>query len=241
MADRWAKDIEAKQGLLGDSQIDDYLDNIGQRLAKVSQRPGLKYSFKAIKSFDRPGIAAFTVGGGRIYVLISFLRDVPSEAALAFTIGHEIGHNAGYHLPLQMQRRMFLDKIVSEVALLAGRIGESDWEKLVREYSDKASYLLLLEFSREDEKEADLLGVGNAFDAGWDPTAALLWTRTGSRTIMQVIDDLNKQHPSPEESYQYLSQEIKTLDKKKGLINTSQEFMQMKQRLKELSSFTRSK
>jgi len=234
LSNQWAADMEQKFGVFEDPTINQYLDDVGQRLARASQRPGLRYTFKIINSYDQPSTAAFTIGGGHVFVLRSALDYMESEAELAFVVGHEIGHNAGYHVPLQVQRRMILDKVVDEIALTTGKVPLPDVAKLVDDYTGKASAFVLLQFSRHDEEEADILAVGDMFDAGYDPRVGLQWAKNRSRSIREWIEGWNDTHPSPEERFEYLSAELAKLGTKPNLIVNTDAFNTMKDRLKSL-------
>ena len=89
-----SKQIEAQQGIYEDEALTKYVNDIGQRLVKVSHRPDIKYSFKVI---DDDNVNAFALPGGYIYVTRGMLAHMNSEAELAAVLGHEIAHVTARH------------------------------------------------------------------------------------------------------------------------------------------------
>jgi predicted Zn-dependent protease len=152
--------IIAEYGLYGDSAMASYVDSIGQRLARVSELPGLKWHFRLL---DSPVVNAFAVPGGYIYINRGLLPYMSSEAQLAGVIGHEIGHVTSRHTAQQMTNQE-----LAQVGLILGMVFVSP----VRQYGALAQQglqLLFLKYSRDDETQADALGIEYATSAGYDP------------------------------------------------------------------------
>src|SRR5687767_981710 len=82
-----------------DDQLQHYVNEIGQRLAKVSHRPGLDYRFLVV---DSPEVNAFALPGGYIYITRGIMAYLNSEAELAGVLGHEIGHVTARHSVQQL-------------------------------------------------------------------------------------------------------------------------------------------
>jgi predicted Zn-dependent protease len=81
-------------GLYDDPALQRYVEDIGQRLARVSHRPDLPYFFRIV---DSPQINAFALPGGYVYITRGILSYLNSEAELAAVLGHEIGHVTARH------------------------------------------------------------------------------------------------------------------------------------------------
>ena len=146
-------------GLYGDSTVARYVDSVGQKLASVSQLPTLGWHFRVL---DSPVVNAFAIPGGYIYITRGIMAYLNSEAQLAGVLGHEIGHVTARHSAQQITRSE-----IAGVGLLA-----SMFVGALRPYTGVASQslgLLFLRYSRDNETQADELGVGYATRAGYDP------------------------------------------------------------------------
>lgn len=138
-------------------EINDYVQQIGQRLAKNSTRPNIPYTFQVVND---KGINAFATMGGFVYVNAGLLVAADNEAQLASVIAHEIGHITGRHAVEQMRETA----IAGGVATLAG----VDRNRAVAIGVDLA---LRRPGSRKDELEADQEGLEMLRRAGYAPSA----------------------------------------------------------------------
>ena len=177
-------------GIYGDSLVNRYVDSVGQRLAAISQLPTLGWHFRVI---DSPVVNAFAIPGGYIYVSRGILPYLNSEAQLAGVLGHEIGHVTARHSAQQITRSQ-----IASVGILA-----SMFVSALRPYTAVASQglgLLFLRYSRENETQADELGVGYTTRAGYDPrvipTTYTMLKRVGERQGDQLPGFLST-HPDP--------------------------------------------
>lgn len=143
--------------LYRNSAINRYVDEIGQRLAKESQRPNIPYTFQVVNDNS---INAFATMGGFVYINTGLMAAADNEAQLASVIGHEIGHIAALHAVKQMRETA----IARGLAVATGL----DRNVLVNIGVDLA---LRLPNSRQDEFEADQLGLATLRQAGYAPSA----------------------------------------------------------------------
>jgi predicted Zn-dependent protease len=154
------EEIIAEYGLYPDDELQAYVDGVGQRMAALSHRPHLQWHFRVL---DTPVVNAFAVPGGYIYITRGLLAYINSEAELSMVIGHEIGHVAARHTVTQYSK---------QVLIMGGiLIGMAASEKF-RKYAPLAIIgvqLLFLKFSRDQERQADDLGVLYGYRAGYDP------------------------------------------------------------------------
>lgn len=137
-------------GIYGDEQLRKYVEAIGMRLAKASERPDLPWTFTVL---DDPVVNAFALPGGFIYVTRGLLAHLTSEAQLAGVLAHEIGHVTARHSASQMSKA-----ILANVGLGIGMILSPE----LAQFGDVAQAgvgLLFLKFGRDDEREADRLGL----------------------------------------------------------------------------------
>lgn len=157
-------EVAASMGLVEDPELQAYVSDLGSRLAAISERPQLPWSFKVV---DDPVVNAFALPGGFIYVTRGILAHFEDEAELAGVLGHEIAHVTARHSASQMSRQQ-----LQQIGLGVGMI----FSETVREYSGLASaglQLLNLSYSRGDESEADRIGLTYMARQGYDPDAMI--------------------------------------------------------------------
>src|SRR5437763_15519383 len=94
-------DVRREMGVYADRERQDYVSNIGVRLAQQSERPSLPWHFTVV---DVPAINAFALPGGYIYITRGILPFLDNEAQLAGVLGHEIGHVTARHAAQQYSR-----------------------------------------------------------------------------------------------------------------------------------------
>jgi predicted Zn-dependent protease len=164
MGQAYSQQVEATMAVYDDSELGSYVDQIGQELAAVSERPQLPWSFKVI---DDPTVNAFAVPGGFLYVTRGILTHFNSEAELAAVLGHEIGHVTARHSVEQISRAQ-----LGGLLLGVGSILSED----VRRFGGLAQTglgILFLSYSRSDEHQADMLGVRYSLRKDYDPREAV--------------------------------------------------------------------
>lgn len=145
--------------LFRNQDAQNYINQIGQRLAQASDRPNIPYTFQVI---DDRNVNAFATMGGYVYIHTGLIAAADNEAELASVIAHEIGHIAGRHAIKQMRQAA----IAAGVATAVG----ADQNKLVQIGVELA---LNRPKSREAEYEADRLGLGTMIRAGYAPRGAV--------------------------------------------------------------------
>jgi beta-barrel assembly-enhancing protease len=191
----------ARQSQGGDYVIDPeltaYVQDIGKRLAAVSDRPDLPYEFVVLND-SVPN--AWAMPGGKIAFNRGLLYELNSEAELAAVMGHEIVHAAARHGAKSMERGIFL-----QGAMIAVGIGaqNSDYANLIVGGSQLGAQLVSSKYGRDAESESDLYGMQYMKKAGYDPTAAVTLQETFVRLSQgkqtDFISGLFASHPpSPE-------------------------------------------
>ena len=165
--------------------------DLGQRLAKTSERPTLPWTFTVV---DQPVVNAFAVPGGFIYITRGILGYLENEAQLVGVLGHEIGHVTARHSAQQYSRAVLGQ---------AGLLGLGIFVPAARPFGDigaQALGLLFLKYGRDDELQSDSLGAKYAATNGWDPRAVpgflsvLARMREGSE---KGIPNWLSTHPEP--------------------------------------------
>lgn len=142
--------ITASYGLVDDAELQSYVSGLGLRLAAVSERPNLPWSFKVV---DDPIVNAFALPGGFIYVTRGILAHFESEAELAGVLGHEIGHVTARHSASQMSRQRLQQGVLGIGMVLSSN---------VRQYGGLVGaglQIMNLSYSRGNESQSDELGL----------------------------------------------------------------------------------
>lgn len=156
--------VRQQYGAYDNAALQQYVNGVGQRLAKAGHRPGLEYHFLVV---DTPDVNAFALPGGYIYITRGILAYLNSESELAAVLGHELGHVTARHSVQQL------------TAATAANIGASLLQIFVPEtrgaLGDNVINLLggalLSGYGREHELEADRLGSEYVARTGYDPQA----------------------------------------------------------------------
>lgn len=151
-----------------DPALQAYVEQVGNALARVSDRPNLPYEFVVI---DNMTPNAWALPGGKIGVNTGLLANLNSEAELAAVIGHEIVHAAARHGAQQMQTSS-LSKIGLSLLNVA-TLGTGWAGALASNAASMGSTLAQKHYSRSDESEADEYGMAYMAAAGYDPQAAV--------------------------------------------------------------------
>jgi len=146
-------------GSYGDESLQEWFDGKGKEMAAVTHRKHLPWHFTVL---DSPVINAFAVPGGYVYVTRGILGYFNDEAQFAGVLGHELGHVNARHTAARYSKAQ-----LANLGLILGSILSEEFAR----YADFASLgttLLFLKFSRNDEREADRLGVLYSSTVGYD-------------------------------------------------------------------------
>lgn len=150
--------VLAEYGAYDDPQLQAYVDGIGQRLARQSHRPDLKWTFTVLDSAE---INAFALPGGYVYVTRGIMAYMESEADLAGVIGHEIGHVTARHGAQRATRQQTAGLGVLAATVLGAVLegsGVSGAGDLASQVSQGVAAGYIASYSREQELQADQLG-----------------------------------------------------------------------------------
>ena len=145
-----------------DPELQRYVEEIGTRLADISERPNLEYTFTVLDSEE---VNAFAVPGGYVYVTRGLLSYLNSEAELAAVIGHEIGHITARHAVRQHRSSALLGTLGAVAGAAVGTAGST--------LANFAGGALLSGYGRDMELEADALGARYLVSAGYDSEAMI--------------------------------------------------------------------
>ena len=151
------------------ARVQSYVEDIGRRIAAISEQPNARWTFTVL---DSPTVNAFATPGGYVYVTRGLVALAEDEAQLAGVIGHEIGHvTAGHGAERQGRSTM------AGLGLLLGAVGLSvlgadpSMAQSALQIGQMAAGGIVASYSRQDELEADRLGIRYLAQAGYDPYA----------------------------------------------------------------------
>jgi len=160
-ARRYYQQIIQFYGLYEDQAVQDYVQSVGAKVAKNSDLPDWDFKFVVL---DDESVNAFTTGGGYVYVHRGLLTYLTTEAELASVLGHELGHVTARH-PARRQTRGVLASVLATGAAIA--TGNS----AVAQMANIGATAWLQGYGRENEMEADRLGLQYATKTGYRPEA----------------------------------------------------------------------
>ncbi len=199
-----------------------YVQQLGARL--VQHAPGARwpYNFHVVASSD---INAFALPGGSVFVNLGTVQAAETEGQLAGVMAHEISHVVQRHSTCnitkqQGQKVLYgIGSVLSSVLLGSGTAGT-----LAQSALGLGQSLTFLRMSRDDEKQADLLGTGILYDSGYDPRGLpqffeIIQAKSGSGGAQFLSD-----HPNPGNRTEYVDAEIATLPRHSDAVVTTAEF-----------------
>jgi predicted Zn-dependent protease len=210
-----ARDVEERRrlvsafgGTVHNAALEDYLDGVLRKLAGASDQPGAPYRVTILNS---PIVNAFALPSGDIYVTRGLLALADDEAEIAAVMAHEIGHVTAHHAAqrAELERTALLFRRVSKQVLSTPDQGQDEAQRM---------NLSIAKFSRDQEFEADKIGIKVIAHAGYDPYAASRflaalqrWSQRrtvpgagGSNTL-----DMTATHPSTAERVQVAATEAR--------------------------------
>lgn len=206
MGRQGADQVRQTIGVYQDPQLEAYVKQIGLSLARVSERPDLPWSYQVA---DEPVVNAFALPGGFIFVTRGILPYLNNEAQLAIIMGHETGHVTARHSVQQLSRQ--------ELAQLGLGLG-AIFVKPIRQFGGVLSgglQVLFLKYSRDDEHQADALGIRYAVKDGYDPNQAIgvfqMLDRQTQAAGGSGVPSWLATHPAPQNRIQDIRQQIDTL------------------------------
>lgn len=193
--------------LYRNSSITSYVNQIGQRLAPQSARPNIPYVFQVVED---DAVNAFATMGGYVYVTTGLLTTASNEAELAGVLGHEIGHIAARHSVEKMRETAIAQGLATAAGLDTNTAVAIGVELAINRPN-----------SRQDELEADQLGLRNMRAAGYAPGAMVSFMRKlmGQSSVPSFLST----HPATSARVDALNRQIDpaTANRGSGLDSTA--------------------
>jgi predicted Zn-dependent protease len=181
----------------------DQVNRVGRRIAGVANRPDFSWEFVVIDN-DKV-INAFALPGGKVAVYTGLLRVAKSDAELAAVMGHEVAHAVARHGAERMSHQLLAQ--VGQAGLNAAIASQSPAtiQAFNLAYGVGVNVGALLPYSRQEESEADHIGLIYMAKAGYDPHAAVsFWERMAKAKSGDSPPEFLSTHPADERRIQNL-------------------------------------
>jgi hypothetical protein len=221
-----AAEVENKMPMVNDPLVQEWISGLGRRLVAQTSMPNLPWRFRVTNSNE---VNAFALPGGFVYVNRGLLEITETESEVAGVLGHEISHVVLRHGTSQLSKALFAQFPLAVLGSLGG-IG-----RIVSQIGGAGISVAFLKFSRDAEKDADILGTQIMVRAGYDP-----------RGMVRLFEKLNRisggrrpqflsDHPNPENRIKRIEQEISMLQLPPNPIESTPMYAQVRSRFRSMS------
>jgi predicted Zn-dependent protease len=224
-----AQEVERTSKLIDDPVVVEYVNRVGQNLVRNSDA---RVPF-TIKVIDSDEVNAFALPGGFFYVNSGLILRAQEESELAGVMAHEISHVIARHGTKQATKGEMMQLATIPLILL----GPGGWAGYgIYQALNLAIPLSYLKFSRDDEREADYLGIQYMYKAGYDPNSYVTFferIQADEKRRPGSIPRLFSTHPPTPERIELAQKEIaRVLPERDDYIVTTSEFDTVKGRLR---------
>jgi predicted Zn-dependent protease len=225
-----AGEVESSARLVRDAVVTEYVNRVGQNLVRNSDA---KVPF-TIKVLDNEEINAFALPGGFFYVNTGLILAADNEAELASVMAHEIAHVAARHATKNATRNQIFNVASIPLVFVGGPVGFA-----VRQAMSLALPMSMLKFSRDSEREADLLGLEYQYASGYDPEEFVKFfekLRLDENKKVNFLAKAFATHPMTQDRIKRAQQEISDyLPAREDYIVDTSEFQEVKRHLQRLN------
>ena len=174
-----APKMAAQHGnLYPDQALQDYVDQVGNRIIRSSIAKDSEYPFDFHLLRDPNTVNAFALPGGQVFITAALLSRLNSESQLAGVLGHEVGHVIGRHGAEHLAKQQLGGALVNAVGIAASDRPGSGRQAAI--LAQAVNQMVNLKYGREDELESDLLGFKFMTEAGYNPV--------GIVELMKILD-----------------------------------------------------
>jgi Zn-dependent protease with chaperone function len=206
-----AQEVRREYPLITDDQVEGYLERLGDRLVEAAPRelnhPAFDYSFTPVNLKD---INAFALPGGPMFVNRGMIEAARTEGEVAGVMAHELAHVLLRHGTANASKQQGA-QIGAIAGAIAGAIIGGGWGQVIQQGSQFGLGTWLMKYSRDYERQADIVGAQIMARAGYDP-----------RDLAHMFETIQKQggrggpewlssHPNPGNRTQYITQEASKL------------------------------
>ncbi|MCK5484673.1 MAG: M48 family metalloprotease [Desulfobacterales bacterium] len=187
-------------GPVQDHKLNSYISQVGNSMAASSHRPHMPYSFRVVNATY---VNAYAFPGGSIAATRGIMLSLDNEAELASLLGHELGHVNARHAAEQMSKGQLAQAVAGGVSVLAGTQSAALGD-LAGQLGQIGAGALLASYSRDNEREADALGMEYMVGAGYGSEGfigLMDMLNSMSKHKTTTVDLLFATHPMSQERY----------------------------------------
>jgi len=220
--------VKRETPAVNDAPVQAYVARVGRRLAAHAKGQRYPYSFSTANYRE---INAFALPGGPVWVNRGAIEAARNESQLAGVLAHEIAHISQRHSAKQLSNALVTNLGLTLLGALLGNSGGANAASIAARYVASGAFL---KFSRDDEREADRVGVAIMARAGWDPHGMIELMQTireQERRDASSVEVFFSNHPSPEDRVGQLGQVV---PKRRTGTRDSAAFQSIRARLKKL-------
>ncbi len=204
------RQLSSDYGIIQDRDLNGYINQTGEKIAALTHRPNMPYSFQAVNATY---VNAYAFPGGTIAVTRGILLNLDNEAELAALLGHELGHVNARHTAEQMSKGVLTSVVVGGITAYAGSKGQI-YGKVAEGIGMVGSGMLIASYSRDNEREADALGMEYMVKAGYSPDGfidLMDMLRKMSKSKPGAIELMFSTHPMSDERYANATENVRNL------------------------------
>ncbi len=197
--------VEKQVPRLGDARTDAYVRQVGRRLLDAVGRTRYPFSFTVA---DDRAINAFALPGGPIWIHRGVFEHMRTESAVAGVLAHEIAHVTERHAADQLTKALMARMGLGLLGAMLGSGGGATTAEFAARFLASG---LFMRFSRDDEREADRVGLQTLVKAGWDARGMTdLMTVLGEASARDPgsVERFFSTHPSPQERLDRLHADV---------------------------------
>ena len=188
------------KGEIPDQALQDYINGVGHKIAKISHNPGFDFNYVAVND---KSINALALPGGCVFITKGLLAKLENESQLAGILAHETVHVVSRDTENMMSKEAGMGALFVLAASQARTQGEVA-------AADIAMRLVESKYSREDERTADLGGMDYMVRAGYNPNGMVETMQILQNEDQASSSDFFSTHPSPENRVDYLRARIQS-------------------------------
>ena len=217
LGDKFLLEVKKRWPFIQEVSINTYVNNVGKRILQGVGPQPFEYQFFVLNS---PEINAFAVPGGKVFLNSGLILIVESEDELAGVIAHEIGHVAARHISKRSEKATPLT-LATLGALLLGIFLGGKAASAVSATTMAATETVMLKYSRDDEEEADHLGLKYMEKTGYDRKAMVSMFKKIRRAYGPASGDppaYLMTHPAAEERAEKLAVQMSQLPPPESII-----------------------